>query len=113
MKPLNVIQIVVAIALLMLLSEIAYTVSETEQVIITQFGEPVGDPVITPGLHFKLPFIQRTNVFDKRFLEWDGSPNQVPTRASQSLKSTASSLLSSVRLMIRTGTTEGLVTVRV
>ena len=80
MKPLNVIQIVVAIALLMLLSEIAYTVSETEQVVITQFGEPVGDPVITPGLHFKLPFIQRTNVFDKRFLEWDGSPNQVPTR---------------------------------
>ena len=74
------IQIVVGVGLLVLLAQAAYTVSETEQVIITQFGEPVGDPVVTPGLHFKVPFIQRTNVFDKRFLEWDGSPNQVPTR---------------------------------
>ena len=80
MKPSNVMQIVVGIALLILLGQSAYTVSETEQVIITQFGEPVGDPVVTPGLKFKVPFIQRTNVFDKRFLEWDGSPNQVPTK---------------------------------
>ena len=80
MRPSNVMQIVVGIALLILLGQSAYTVSETEQVIITQFGEPVGDPVVTPGLHFKVPFIQRTNVFDKRFLEWDGSPNQVPTK---------------------------------
>jgi membrane protease subunit HflC len=69
-----------AVALLVLLGQTAYTVTEIEQVIITQLGEPVGDPVVTPGLHFKIPFIQRTNVFDKRFLEWDGSPNQVPTR---------------------------------
>jgi len=80
MKPLNLIQIIIGIALLVLLGESIYTVSETEQVIITQFGEPVGEPVVAPGLHFKVPFIQRTNVFDKRFLEWDGSPNQVPTR---------------------------------
>jgi len=80
MRPLNIIQIAVGVALLVLLAESAYTVSETDQVIITQFGEPVGDPVVTPGLHFKVPFIQRTNVFDKRFLEWDGNPNQVPTR---------------------------------
>ena len=80
MRPSNVMQIVVGIALLILLGQSAYTVSETEQVIITQFGEPVGDPIVTPGLKFKAPFIQRTNVFDKRFLEWDGSPNQVPTK---------------------------------
>ena len=48
--------------------------------IITQFGDPVGDPVTSPGLHFKMPFIQRVNIFDNRFLEWDGNPNQVPTR---------------------------------
>ena len=54
--------------------------NEVEQVIVTQFGEPVGDPITTPGLHFKVPFIQTANFFDKRFLEWDGSPNQVPTR---------------------------------
>ena len=80
MRPTHIIQIAVGVALLVLLGQSFYTVSETDQVIITQFGEPVGDPVVTPGLHFKVPFIQRTNVFDKRFLEWDGSPNQVPTR---------------------------------
>ena len=73
-------QIVVAVVALALVGQSAYTVSETEQMVVTQFGNPIGDPVITPGLHFKVPFIQRLNVFDKRFLEWDGSPNQVPTR---------------------------------
>jgi membrane protease subunit HflC len=58
----------------------AYQVNETEQAIITQFGNPVGDPVTEPGLHFKVPFVQIANYFEKRFLEWDGSPNQVPTR---------------------------------
>ena len=80
MRPTNVIQIAVGVALLLVLGQSLYTVHETEQIIITQFGEPVGDPVVTAGLHFKLPFIQRTNVVDKRFLEWDGNPNQVPTR---------------------------------
>jgi membrane protease subunit HflC len=58
----------------------AYSVNETQQIIITQFGEPVGGPVTDPGLHFKVPFIQQLNYFDKRFLEWDGNPNQVPTK---------------------------------
>jgi len=58
----------------------AYRVGEAEQVIITQFGDPVGEPVTAPGLHFKVPFVQQANYFDKRFLEWDGSPNQVPTK---------------------------------
>jgi modulator of FtsH protease HflC len=57
-----------------------YTVAETEQVVITQFGEPIGRPIDKPGLHVKLPFVQEVNVFDKRWLEWDGSANQVPTR---------------------------------
>ena len=58
----------------------AYIVSEFNQAVITQFGEPVGDPITEPGLHFKIPFIQTANMFEKRFLEWDGFPNQVPTR---------------------------------
>ncbi len=58
----------------------AYIVSEFNQAIITQFGEPVGEPITEPGLHFKIPFIQTANMFEKRFLEWDGFPNQVPTR---------------------------------
>jgi len=58
----------------------AYRVGEAEQVVITQFGDPVGSPVTSAGLHFKVPFVQQANYFDKRFLEWDGSPNQVPTK---------------------------------
>jgi membrane protease subunit HflC len=58
----------------------AYTVSEQEQVIITQFGDPVGDPVTTAGLHFKAPFIQTANRFEKRILPWDGQPSEMPTQ---------------------------------
>ena len=70
----------IALAVLVVGASAAYTVGEAEQVIITQFGEPTGDSVTEAGLHFKLPFIQQANYFEKRFLEWDGSPNQVPTR---------------------------------
>ena len=74
------IQIIIAVVVLALIISAEYRLTETQQAIITQFGEPVGDPITSPGLHFKLPFIQAINVFDKRFLEWDGSPNQIPTR---------------------------------
>jgi membrane protease subunit HflC len=57
-----------------------YRVSEVEQVIITQFGKPVGDPVMTAGLRVKIPFIQDVNPIDKRVLEWDGSPSDMPTK---------------------------------
>ena len=57
-----------------------FIVGESEQVVITQFGEPKGEAITEPGLKFKRPFIQHANYFDKRFLEWDGDPNQVPTR---------------------------------
>lgn len=70
---------VLLIILIVILSAF-YQVRETEQVIITQFGKPVGDPVIEPGIHIKLPFVQKANFFEKRFLEWDGAPNQVPTK---------------------------------
>jgi membrane protease subunit HflC len=69
-----------AFGILIVLSSTLYIVDETQQVIITQFGNPVGDAVADPGLHMKTPFIQTANVFDKRFLEWDGVANQVPTR---------------------------------
>jgi membrane protease subunit HflC len=57
-----------------------YAVHQTEQVIITQFGKPIGEPTTEPGLHLKLPFIQEVNRIDKRFLEWDGLPVAIPTR---------------------------------
>ena len=57
----------------------AYTVNETEQVVITQFGRIVGEPKIDPGLKFKIPFIQKANYFNKNLLDWDGDPGQIPT----------------------------------
>jgi membrane protease subunit HflC len=58
----------------------AYMVDETEQVVITQFGRIVGEPIKEPGLKFKTPFIQTANYFPKNLLEWDGDPGQVPTK---------------------------------
>ncbi len=72
--------IVLAIAAFITLSSALYTVKETEQVVITQFGKPVGKPVSTPGLKIKVPFVQTEHAFEKRFLEWAGDPNQIPTK---------------------------------
>jgi len=78
-KKFGILLVVLAL-LAILLSNSFYTVDETEQVIITQFGAPVGSAVTEPGLKMKVPFIQTVNRFDKRFLEWDGDQNQVPTK---------------------------------
>lgn len=81
---MNSLKDVVFIAILGIVTYIfansVYTVGEIEQVIITQFGEPVGDPVISAGLKFKVPFIQSVNPIDKRVLEWDGNPSDMPTK---------------------------------
>ncbi len=71
---------VAALIVLIGLISSAYIVDETKQVIITQFGKPIGDPIAEPGIHFKLPLIQDAHFFEKRFLEWDGDANQVPTK---------------------------------
>lgn len=65
---------------LFVIADAVYIVSETNQVIITQFGEPIGGAITTAGIHVKVPFIQKTNYFEKRWLEWDGDPNQIPTK---------------------------------
>jgi membrane protease subunit HflC len=75
-----IISIIALIVLLILITQSAYIVKETEQVVITQFGKPVGEAVTKPGLKFKTPFIQKANYFEKRYMEWDGDPNQVPTK---------------------------------
>jgi modulator of FtsH protease HflC len=79
-QPALLIKVGIVVLALFLLVAAGYQVGETEQVIITQFGEPKGSPVTEPGLHFKIPIIQDANFFDKRFLEWDGNPNQMPTK---------------------------------
>ena len=71
---------VIVIFVGMFFTGIVFTVNEIEQVVITQFGMPVGNPITDAGLHFKLPYpIQKVQYFDKRLLEWDGDPNQIPT----------------------------------
>ena len=57
-----------------------YTVNEVEQVIITQFGKPVGEPILTAGIKLKMPFIQDVNPVEKRVLEWDGDSSDMPTK---------------------------------
>jgi membrane protease subunit HflC len=72
--------VVLGAALALLLIASVYTVSETEQVILTQFGRPLGGVLKEPGLHVKVPFIQTVHRFDKRWLEYDGDPNEIPTK---------------------------------
>jgi len=71
---------ILGFAFILLLSQSTYIVQEKEQVVVTQFGRPVGDPILEPGINFKIPFIQKANFFEKRFLEWDGEPNQITTK---------------------------------
>ena len=73
---------IVGAALLLLLAGnlCLYNISETEQVILTQFGKPIGSPISEAGLRFKLPLIQTVNRLDKRILEWDGRASEMPTR---------------------------------
>lgn len=75
----KLIVIPVVIVVLILLNGM-YVLQEPHQAIVTQFGKPVGDPVVAPGLKFKLPLVQKVHRFEKRYLEWDGDPNQLPTR---------------------------------
>jgi membrane protease subunit HflC len=80
MKTKSIIISVVAIIILIGLNSSVFIVQEKDQVVITQFGKPVGEAITEPGMYFKLPFIQDANYFEKRYMEWNGAPNQVPTK---------------------------------
>ncbi len=75
--------VVILAAGIVSLASSLYVLDEGEQAVIVQLGAPVGDPVTSPGLHFKTPFVQEVRRFDKRLLAWDGDPNQIPTRGEQ------------------------------
>ncbi len=72
--------LLLVLVLLLVVANGLFVVPEDRQAIITQFGAPVGDAIVTPGLKFKLPFIQKAHYFDRRFLEWQGSAEELPTR---------------------------------
>jgi modulator of FtsH protease HflC len=79
-KILPIVIGIIVLLILFVLGGALYTVHETETVILTQFGRPVGEPVTEPGLHFKTPFVQEVNRLEKRILEWDGDPTEMPTK---------------------------------
>lgn len=80
MRPRTIVILILIFLAVLITYSSTYIVNEAVQVIVTQFGKPVGDPITEPGIHFKLPIIQKIHYFDKRFLEWDGYPNQIPTK---------------------------------
>lgn len=72
--------LVIALVAIITLVNALFIVDETRQAIITQFGDPVGQPITSAGLHAKIPFIQKVSFFEKRIMEWDGDTNQIPTK---------------------------------
>ena len=80
MKTKSIVFIIIILVILIGLSGSAFIVQEKDQVVITQFGRPVGKAIVEPGMHFKVPFIQVANYFEQRYMEWNGDPNQVPTK---------------------------------
>ncbi|HBT87631.1 protease modulator HflC [Desulfobacter sp.] len=80
MGRVNAVFLAIAVIAALVLYNSAYVIDETEQVVITQFGRIMGDAEKTPGLKFKVPFIQKVNYFPKNLLEWDGDPGQIPTK---------------------------------
>jgi len=80
MKTKLILISILVIIILIGLSSSVFIVQEKDQVVITQFGRPVGEAIIEPGMYFKLPLIQDANYFEKRYMEWNGDPNQVPTK---------------------------------
>ncbi|HBG62452.1 MAG: HflC protein [Omnitrophica WOR_2 bacterium GWF2_38_59] len=78
-KQINAFIIVFIVGFILVASGAVYTIDETQQIVVTQFGQLIGHPISKAGLYFKLPFIQTANYFEKRLLQWDGDANQIPT----------------------------------
>ncbi len=77
--------LILVVLVLLIAGGTFYQVDETEQVVVTQFGDPTRAPITTPGLQLKVPFIQTVRRFDKRVMEWDGLSGQIPTLEKQSI----------------------------
>src|SRR6185436_13713267 len=78
-KTINFVIFFIVVVALLIVGGAFYIVDETKQVVVTQFGQLIGDPITRAGIYFKIPFIQTANYFEKRILEWDGDANQMPT----------------------------------
>ena len=83
-KYIGIVVLVLIIVFALLAKELFFIVQETDQVIVTQFGKPVGEAITTAGLRFKLPW-QKTIYFEKRVLRWDGDPKDMPTKDKRNI----------------------------
>lgn len=77
---LGIFVVAVILMIIAFVSGALFIIDESKQVVITQFGKPIGNPIVSAGLHFKKPFIQQAHHFEKRLLDWDGDANQIPTQ---------------------------------
>lgn len=80
MKIISWIIGIIVIGFFLIATGTLYILDESKQAVITQFGKPIGGPITRPGLHIKMPFVQIVHYFEKRLLEWDGHPNEIPTK---------------------------------
>jgi len=71
---------ILSVAFALIIMNSFFIINEKEQAVKTEFGRPVGGPIVDAGLHFKLPLIQTIIKFEKRVLEWDGIANEIPTK---------------------------------
>jgi len=85
-RTVKIIGAILGVALIAVVVSSTFIVDETDQVVVTQFGDPVGESITEPGLHFKLPFVQNAHFFDNRFLEWNGSVSEIPTKDKRFIK---------------------------
>jgi membrane protease subunit HflC len=109
-KTFGTILVVIVVIGVVIAAGALYVVDETQQVVVTQFGEPIGEPVTQAGLYFKIPFIQAANHFEKRVLRWDGDPNQVPTKDKRYILVDATArwkIVDALKFMQAVGSVEG------
>lgn len=85
-RTLKIIGGILVVAVIAVVASSAYVVDKTDQVVVTQFGDPVGEPITEAGLYFKLPFVQDAHYFDNRFLEWNGDVSEIPTKDKRFIK---------------------------
>ncbi|MGV8122084.1 MAG: protease modulator HflC [Candidatus Xenobiia bacterium LiM19] len=72
--------LILIVCVLVAVMSCVFVVDQTEMAVRTQFGQPIGEAIKQPGLYFKVPLIQEIHYFDRRIMEWDGSPTEIPTK---------------------------------
>ncbi|MBI5417230.1 protease modulator HflC [Candidatus Poribacteria bacterium] len=104
MSKKTVIPLIICFVIFFSLDQFFFVLEEGKQIVITQFGKPVGNPITEAGIHFKIPFIQQKNEFEKKILIWEGDPNQIPTKDKKYIwvESTARWRINDVLMFIQT-----------